>query len=148
MNEGNLIPVRSENEAREKGKKGGQASGVSRRRKKTILQIINTLETCPLNEIGKAELKRGGLDLTEIDPDNLTAMDGAVAGMFISSRRGNHKAFEQLTKYKLQQQKDKLEIEKLKAEIEKLKRSNADNTSSPVNGVLESIMDMEREAKS
>lgn len=40
-NEKNLIPVRSESEAREKGRKGGIASGASRREKRTIQNILN-----------------------------------------------------------------------------------------------------------
>ena len=121
MNDGNLKPVRSENEAREKGKKGGKASGASRRRSKSIAQIISTIEKLPLNEVGKSYLKRGGMDLTDVDPDDLTAMYGAVAGMFIAAQRGNPKALDQLARFKAQQQKDKLEIEKLKAEVRTLK---------------------------
>lgn len=121
MNEGNLIPVRSENEAREKGKKGGKASGASRRRSKSIAQIISTIEKLPLNEVGKSYLKRGGLDLTDVDPEDLTMMDGAVAGVFLAALKGNPKALDQLARFKAQQQKDKLEIEKLKAEVKTLK---------------------------
>lgn len=99
----------------------GKASGASRRRSKSIAQIISTIEKLPLNEVGKSYLKRGGMDLTDVDPDDLTAMYGAVAGMFIAAQRGNPKAMEQLARYKAQQQKDKLEIEKLKAEVRTLK---------------------------
>ena len=121
MNDGNLKPVRSENEAREKGKKGGKASGASRRRSKSIAQIISTIEKLPLNEVGKSYLKRGGLDLTDVDPEDLTMMDGAVAGVFLAALKGNPKALDQLARFKAQQQKDKLEIEKLKAEVKTLK---------------------------
>ena len=121
MNDENLIPVRSENEAREKGKKGGKASGASRRRSKSIAQIISTIEKLPLNEVGKSYLKRGGLDLTDVDPEDLTMMDGAVAGVFLAALKGNPKALDQLARFKAQQQKDKLEIEKLKAEVKALK---------------------------
>ena len=121
MNDGNLKPVRSENEAREKGKKGGKASGASRRRSKSIAQIISTIEKLPLNEVGKSYLKRGGLDLAGVDPEDLTMMDGAVAGVFLAALKGNPKALDQLARFKAQQQKDKLEIEKLKAEVKTLK---------------------------
>ena len=100
MNDGNLIPVRSENEAREKGKKGGKASGASRRRSKSIAQIISTIEKLPLNEVGKSYLKRGGLDLTDVDPEDLTMMDGAVAGVFLAALKGNPKALDQLARFK------------------------------------------------
>ena len=42
-NEKNLKPFRSENEAREKGRKGGKASGKSRREKKTTQKILSDL---------------------------------------------------------------------------------------------------------
>lgn len=112
------------------GKKGGKVSGANKRRKKTVAQIISSIENLPLNEIGKSYLKRGGMDLTDVDPDDLTAMYGAVAGMFIAAQRGNPKAMEQLARYKAQQQKDKLEIEKLKAEIRKLKRETEPSTDN------------------
>lgn len=120
-NDRNLKPIRSVSEAREKGEKGGRASGASRRRKKTLLQIMDDLDRLPLNEIGKNDLKRGGLDLTGVDPDDLNGAYGIVAGMYIAARRGNQKAFDSLARYRDQQKKDKLEIEKLKAEIRKLK---------------------------
>lgn len=43
MNEQNLVPVRSESEAREKGRAGGIASGEARRRKKTYREIAQSL---------------------------------------------------------------------------------------------------------
>ena len=42
-NESNLKPVRSEKEARAKGRKGGVASGKARREKKTIQNILTAL---------------------------------------------------------------------------------------------------------
>lgn len=91
------------------------------KRNKSIAQIISTIEKLPLNEVGKSYLKRGGLDLTDVDPEDLTMMDGAVAGVFLAALKGNPKAFDQLVRFKAQQQKDKLEIEKLKAEVKTLK---------------------------
>ena len=43
MNEKNLKPIRTENEAREKGRNGGIASGKARREKKTIQKILADL---------------------------------------------------------------------------------------------------------
>lgn len=43
MNEKNLKPVTSESEAREKGRKGGIASGKKRRENRTIQQILKTV---------------------------------------------------------------------------------------------------------
>lgn len=121
MNEKNLRPQAHVLTVEEQSR-GGTSSVKKRQRKKTILQIMDALDRLPLNEIGKNDLKRGGLDLTEVDPDDLNGAYGIVAGMYIAARRGNHKAFEQLARYKDQQRKDRLEIEKLQAEIRKLKQ--------------------------
>ena len=43
MNEQNLKPIRSVSEAREKGRKGGQASGLARRAKKSLRDELNAL---------------------------------------------------------------------------------------------------------
>lgn len=43
MNKNNLKPIRSEDEAREKGKKGGKASGRKRREQKTVRDILSTV---------------------------------------------------------------------------------------------------------
>lgn len=40
MNDENLVPVKSTSEAREKGRKGGIASGKARREKKTFRELI------------------------------------------------------------------------------------------------------------
>lgn len=42
-NEENLIPVRSESEAREKGGRGGKASGEARRKKKELRETMEAL---------------------------------------------------------------------------------------------------------
>ena len=49
------------------------------------------------------------------------------------------KAFEALTKYKAQKEKDQLEIEKLKAEIEKLKEGLRNQADIPDDGFLDAI---------
>lgn len=41
--ETNLIPIRSVNEAREKGKKGGKKSGEARRKKKSLRERLEAL---------------------------------------------------------------------------------------------------------
>ena len=109
-------------ERRQNTSKAGKASREKQKRKKTILKIMDDLDRLPLNEIGKNDLKRGGLDLAEVDPEDLNGAYGIVAGMYIAARQGNHKAFEQLARYKDEQRKDRLEIEKLKAEIRILEK--------------------------
>lgn len=43
MNDKNLVPFRSESEARENGRKGGKKSGETRRRKKALKSLMNDL---------------------------------------------------------------------------------------------------------
>ena len=106
----------------EEQSRGGKSTAKKKRNKKTILQIMDDLDRLPLNEIGKNDLKRGGFDLADVDPDDLNGAFGIVAGMYIAARRGNQKAFDSLARYRDQQKKDKLEIDKLKQEIKKLKK--------------------------
>lgn len=53
MNEGNLKPIQSTEEAREKGRKGGIASGEARRRKKTLKEQFDLLLSLPVKPNGK-----------------------------------------------------------------------------------------------
>lgn len=65
MNEKNLKPVRSKEEAREKGKRGGKASGEARREKKQFQQAVLAalkMSTEPgstmLEDVVAAQIKR------------------------------------------------------------------------------------------
>jgi hypothetical protein len=64
VNDENLVPFQyqSGNEAREKGKKGGIASGKTRREKKTIREAFALLKDLPLdNEKLREQLKKAGV---------------------------------------------------------------------------------------
>ncbi len=74
-NERNLNPVRSENEAREKGKKGGIASGEARRKKKTIRETLEMMLS------GKM-------------PDGATRQDAIVVALLEKALSGDVRAFE------------------------------------------------------
>ena len=61
-NEQNLKPIRTESEAREKGRNGGIASGIARREKKTVQKILNDfLSTAAKNnpQVSKLAAKIG-----------------------------------------------------------------------------------------
>lgn len=59
----NLKPVRSKDEARERGRKGGIASGEARRQKKTMAQALRQMVyEGKLNETTKAMLKADGIE--------------------------------------------------------------------------------------
>lgn len=51
----NLIPVRSEDEARKKGRKGGIASGKARKEKKTVKKILTELLDLDITKSPKFE---------------------------------------------------------------------------------------------
>ena len=51
-NEQNLIPVQSKEEARERGRAGGIASGKARRERKTIAEVLRAELDKPANETG------------------------------------------------------------------------------------------------
>ena len=84
-NEENLIPVtkRTKSEAREISKKGGQASGVARRKKKTMKQAMNLLLSLPVkNDEFKEAIERYGLDEKDVDT-TMKAIEAAGEKCFL-----------------------------------------------------------------
>lgn len=71
----NLNPVRSTEEARERGKKGGIASGEARRKKKTIRETLEMMLS------GKM-------------PDGATRQDAIVVALMEKALSGDVRAFE------------------------------------------------------
>ena len=86
----NLIPFdqRTEEEAREAGRKGGIASGVSRRRKRDLREAAELYLSLPVADKRQlAKLSKAGVE-TE-DADNQMAI---VAGLAMKAMRGDAKA--------------------------------------------------------
>lgn len=86
----NLIPFdqRTEEEAREAGRKGGIASGVSRRRKRDLREAAELYLSLPVTDKRQlAKLSKAGVE-TE-DADNQMAI---VAGLAMKAMRGDAKA--------------------------------------------------------
>lgn len=81
-NEQNLKPIRSESEAREKGKKGGIASGETRRARKTMRAELEALLSSP------------AIDKKTGQPSNVTVQESIVAALIKKALSGNTKAFE------------------------------------------------------
>lgn len=89
-NEDNLIPVRTEEEAREKGRRGGIASGEARRRKKTIKETLDILLECKPTDKDLALMRAQGVDV-----DNDATYRQAIAFSIVNrAMKGNTKAFE------------------------------------------------------
>lgn len=89
-NEQNLIPFseRSESEAREMGRKGGIASGVSRRRKKSLKQAADYFLSLPVTDRRHAKkLERRQVEAEDID--NQMAM---ISGLWEAACAGDARA--------------------------------------------------------
>lgn len=98
MNEKNLIPVteRTKSEAREISKKGGIASGISRRKAKTTAELINKMLSSPADKKMLKSIKPLASDL---DEDEITNNALVCAGMISAAADGNVKAFECVQEY-------------------------------------------------
>ena len=99
MNEHNLIPFseRSESEARELGSKGGKKSGESRRRKKTMKQVMSELLSMPVNTRHDYELLvELGLDVQDLDEEQITNMLVVNAALLRRAKLGDVAAIREL----------------------------------------------------
>ena len=77
-NERNLKPARTKSEARERGRKGGIASGIARREKKTFRATLEAL-----------------LD-RKLDGSSLTGREAVAVALFEKAMSGDVKAFQEL----------------------------------------------------
>ena len=88
-NEENLIPVRSESEARERGAKGGKASGEARRKKKKLRETMEALLQAALKDEELTEkLKKFGFR------SGMNMQEAIAAAMISQAAKGNVRAFE------------------------------------------------------
>lgn len=130
-NESNLNPVRTKDEARERGRAGGMASGAARRRRKSLQETARLVAKLPLNDIGVNRMKRTGVNIDGVDPEDIITQLGIVIGIAGKAANGDAKAAKVFSDWmedaerhkheKVELEKKKQEVEKLKAEIEKLK---------------------------
>lgn len=89
-NEQNLIPMekRSPEEAREMGRKGGRASGESRRRKKSLREAAELYLSLPVaNKTAWNKLARDG-----VAPEDVDNQMAIIAGLTIKAVKGDAKA--------------------------------------------------------
>lgn len=86
-NEQNLIPGGYKLSVEEQSK-GGKASGVARRRKRTVKQAMELVMSLPVSDPKmKAKLKKMGIDMD--DADNQTAV---AVGLMARAMKGDPKA--------------------------------------------------------
>lgn len=89
-NEQNLIPMdqRSQSEARELGRKGGEASGVARRRKRSLREAADLYLSLPISDKRqKNKAVRRGVELEDVD--NQMAM---IIGLVEAATAGDARA--------------------------------------------------------
>ena len=89
-NEKNLIPMdqRSKSEARELGRNGGIASGVSRRRKRSLKEAADLYLSLPVSDRKMwNKISRRG-----VDPDDIDNQMAMIIGLTIAATAGNAKA--------------------------------------------------------
>lgn len=100
----NLMPVRSKEEARERGRAGGIASGEARRRKKDMYQLAHAMLNSKLNDKNAKTVKTIAGD---VEDEDLTVSALMLAGQIKSAINGNTKAFQTLSQYnEVAQKKD------------------------------------------
>ena len=87
-NERNLIPVRSTEEARERGRNGGRASGESHRRKKSLREAAELYQSLPVSD------KRAWNKLAKdgVAPEDVDNQMAIIAGLSIKAAKGDAKA--------------------------------------------------------
>ena len=127
-NESNLKPIRSSSEAKERGRKGGKASGVSRRKKANFRKTLNMLLTAKIdNEDLKKTWETMGIDATFESAMLMNMVKAALEGnvkaaYFIAQYAGQSGKTDEDEKEQLERTK------KLKAETEKLDMGNNDES--------------------
>lgn len=114
-NEENLKKIRSTSEARELGKKGGKASGKSRRKKADLKNALNTILTA------EATSKTAQI-LEELGFENTNEM-AIMLSLTQQAMKGNVRAIELINKMATSE-KDDLDRKEQKARIKQLELSN------------------------
>ncbi len=118
-NEKNLKPFSSDQsreEAAKNGKKGGIASGESKRRKKALKKTIETVLNLDVDLKTRVILEQLG-----VDPNDQSVQTAIVVGQAMKAMRGDTKAADFIAKYMGGDPKLEVEKERLKLERERLR---------------------------
>lgn len=89
----NLIPVRSEEEARAKGKAGGIASGKARKEKKLLRDTLNDLLKMPLRDGVPDNLEKIA-SIAGLKGKNITMQETIMLAMLQKAAKGDVRAAE------------------------------------------------------
>ena len=128
--------IKSGRDAVEKQKKSVKSRTQKRRRRQSLEEAAQAAAKIKLNDIGTNRLKRRGLDIDGVDPEDMTGIAALAMGQLIAGINGNSQAAQNFAdwldlpakhkKEQLEREKLENEIEKLKAEIDRL-RSGQDS---------------------
>lgn len=110
-NEKNLKPVRSKEEARERGKKGGIKSGETRRRKAALRNTMNRLLTMQAEVDGLSDVLRA-------DGGESTYEEIITMAMIQQASLGNVKAYQAIMKTVGQTEKSEADLEEQRLKVE------------------------------
>lgn len=103
-NKQNLMPIEEVNSRRTReqhsadSRKAGKASGEARRKKKSIAEMANMMLNMQITDTAKVSMKRSGINVDEIEAEDLNAISYMVAGQIKAAAQGNTKALEYLSK--------------------------------------------------
>lgn len=95
MNNGNLKPYRSVNEARENGKKGGKQSGAVRRKKRSFKEAAKWALNLPLSKTDP--VREIFQDIDRIDEKDMTQLSGVMVAIIQKAKNGDVRAAEFLS---------------------------------------------------
>lgn len=120
----NLRPVRTKEEARERGRNGGIASGKARRKKSSLKRAAQAVLTTSMPKQVKAQIEKM---VGKIDDENDMLYTAAVAVMTKEALSGNVAAFNSLKdiveSIENQIEQDNLEPDPLSASLEELAKT-------------------------
>ena len=136
-------------DAVEKQKESVKSRARKRKRRMSLGEATQMAAKLPLNELGKNALKRRGLDLNSVDPEDLNGISALAMGQLLAGINGNSQAaqvFADWLDLEMKHQKDRLEIEKLKAEIERLKAGQDSGDDDMVLQFIEGMKNDREEA--
>ena len=103
----NLIPISSTEEAREKGSKGGKASAITKRKRKSLKESMNTLLSLDIkNTKDWNKVAAMGIDPGEIDNSQLI-----ILALFNRAKTGDVYAIKELRDLIGEEQESNLEQE-------------------------------------
>lgn len=124
----NLQPVRTEAEAREKGRAGGIASGKARRQRKTLAQIGDMIGGLAVNSEKNREIMRQA----GISDEDMVRDVEAMFRLSLKASSGDTKAIELLAKLRGQfKEVQSVEVSEVKplVDLTKRKKNGEDNSA-------------------